>query len=600
MPTMPPSNKTKPTAGHAASNSKSKSTNRNNNNSKNKTANSIGNHNDPKTNPNPKKSSAPKTPKSAKPKKQPPKKDPPQKAIDPPLECTHAEFQALLSDARGLSSHREAAEELLDCARYGEVDAVRAILDVWGDHRHDDHCRDVVNDTDASKSTSLHKASANGHASTVQLLLARGAEHLPNDNGNTPLHWAAGAGHAKVVKLLLDHFDVLFLEQVEMETREKLQTMNCDNGDGDGDAVAKRTGSVERLDVLLKNNFGRSALTEGFASGDTPTVDVLLNHDSAEEERLIGGLERKDVGEEEGEDVAAGRGEGSENVDVRGGAGDETNKKEKNIKSILHEFDFLRGGRSDPSTSDCEERPSLFIRELPIAHADDPFGQSPIEDTTGLGIWCASLVMARWLASPKMTKRMEGKNVVELGAGCGVPGLATAVYGKPKSVTITDLNPETIENIQHNIGLNVSNTPAKLVGSSIDWGDDTTYPSDKIDYVIGSDLIYQKDIVPLLKKVVTGLLAKGGDNDDDDGNNANNSNSSSGGSFLYVAPEGGRDGLPEFINAMKTEGFECVSEEIAPAEYSENPLKNGDEEDCFLHFHELMGTVYVLYEFRRR
>ncbi len=65
----------------------------------------------------------------------------------------------------------------------------------------------------------------------------------------------------------------------------------------------------------------------------------------------------------------------------------------------------------------------------PIAHADDPFGQSPIEDTTGLGIWCASLVMARWLASPEMTKRMEGKNVVELGAGCGVPGLAAAVYG---------------------------------------------------------------------------------------------------------------------------------------------------------------------------
>ena len=53
--------------------------------------------------------------------------------------------------------------------------------------------------------------------------------------------------------------------------------------------------------------------------------------------------------------------------------------------------------------------------------------------------------------------------------------------------------------------------------------------------------------------------------------------------------------------AMKTEGFECVEEEIAPDVYiyRENPLKSGDEEDCFLHFHELASTVHVLYEFRR-
>ncbi|KAL7471716.1 hypothetical protein ACHAXS_012014 [Conticribra weissflogii] len=610
---MPPSTKSRPSGGNASSKSKSKS--------KSKPTNNNNNNNN---NGNPKKTSKPKRPlpqqqQQQQPRttqttqttqKQPTNTNPPKKATDPPLECTSSEFHALLGDARGLSSPREAAEELLDCARHGEVDAVRAILDVWGDGNHedddDDGSRRTVDATDASGSTSLHKASANGHASTVRLLLSRGARHLPNESGNTPLHWAAGAGHAEVVKLLLDHFDALFREREEMKGRRR--NNGCDDNHNDNDDDDDENDKVEQLDVLLKNKFGRSALTEGFASGDTPTVDVLLNHDSAEEERLIGGLERKDVADEEGEEIAAGRGEGDENADRKGGAGDETKKekekekeKEKTTKSILHEFNFLLGGQSDPfiSASDCEGHPSVFIRELPIAHADDPFGQSPIEDTTGLGIWCASLVMARWLASPEMTKRMEGKNVVELGAGCGVPGLAAAVYGKPKSVTITDLNPETIDNIQYNIGLNASNTPAKLVGSSIDWGDETTYPSDEIDFVIGSDLIYQKDIVPLLKKVVTGLLSTGLDNDDDDVSN-NNNKTRFGGSFLYVAPEGGRDGLPEFINAMKTEGFECVSEEIAPGEYSENPLKNGDEEDCFLNFHELMGTVYVLYEFRRR
>ena len=216
----------------------------------------------------------------------------------------------------------------------------------------------------------------------------------------------------------------------------------------------------------------------------------------------------------------------------------------------------------------------------PIAHADDPFGQAPVEDTTGLGIWCASLVMARWLASPSMRRRMEGRTVLELGAGCGVPGLTTAICARPRSVTMTDLNPETIDNLRHNIELNGCDARTVTAGA-IDWGDESTYPPHKLDYVVCSDCIYQKDIVPLLKKVVAGLL---------DPNH---------GTFLYVAPEGGRDGLPEFIAAMKAEGFECVREEAAPKAYGENPLKSGDEEDCFLHFHELAGTVYVLYEFRR-
>ena len=241
----------------------------------------------------------------------------------------------------------------------------------------------------------------------------------------------------------------------------------------------------------------------------------------------------------------------------------------------------------------------------PIAHADDPFGQSPVEDTTGLGIWCASLVMSRWMASPDMVRRMSGLTILELGAGCGAPSLAAAVHGTPKSVVITDLNPDTIDNARRNIGLNrlgggrddddddgdddaMTKKATSVTAASIDWADESTYPvsSDgkrlKFDYVLCSDCIYQGDISHLLRKVVSGLL-------DPDG-----------GSFLYVAPDGGRDGLEEFIAGMKSDGgFECVSEVIAPDRYRENPLKSGDEEDFFLHFHELASKVYVLYEFRR-
>ena len=144
-----------------------------------------------------------------------------------------------------------------------------------------------------------------------------------------------------------------------------------------------------------------------------------------------------------------------------------------------------------------------------------------------------------------------------------------------------------MNNLQYNIDINSNRPSSKSASGSwvervkamtIDWGDEKTWPSKTIDYVIGSDLIYQKSIVPLLKTVVNGLLA-------DDG------------IFLYVCPSDGRDGLKEFIASMKKDGFHCVKEQVAPDMYRSNPLSNGDDEEAFVHFHELPTTEYVLYEF---
>ena len=237
---------------------------------------------------------------------------------DPPLECTQEDFDSLLQDASELVDFDEASSELIDCARYGEVDACRAILDVWSVKQQPS--QNVVNAMDNSQSTSLHKAAANGHLSTVQLLLSRGADHLQNDSGNTPLHWAAASGHAEVVNMLLNHYDAVA-------------------------KTNKKNKPQQPLDVLLKNNFGRSALTEGFQSGDTKTVEHLLNHDSAEEERLIGGLDGKAVDDDE---LA---------VDGSDGGETKTTGADGGKKSIVHEFDFLR---------DCgvEDGPCVSIREL--------------------------------------------------------------------------------------------------------------------------------------------------------------------------------------------------------------------------------------------
>lgn len=271
------------------------------------------------------------------------------------------------------------------------------------------------------------------------------------------------------------------------------------------------------------------------------------------------------------------------------------NSVSTNSMGVTHEFDLLRDG-SLPVKKDNDENDSnktLLIRELPIAHADNPFGDKDEEDTTGLGIWCASIVMARWMASTDISSRFVGKSLLELGAGCGIPGLAAAMYSEAKTIYLTDLNPVTMNNMKYNIDLNSNHYHQqhlsgeklpwvdRVKAMSIDWGDKSTWPKEKIDFVLGSDLIYQKSIVPLLKNVVDGLLKTDG-------------------SFLYVCPdEGARDGLLEFIVAMSREGFKCVTKELAPPLFRSNPLSNGDDEEAFLHFHELPVTDYRLYEFRR-
>ena len=319
------------------------------------------------------------------------------------LEGTEAEFEELLGQAASLTSE-EAVTELVDCARYGESDAVRAICDKHGEtttNNADTATAPFVDSKNPSGNTALHMACANGHTHTCRLLLSRGANHLANSSGNTPLHWAAANGHEEIVKLLLD------------EPRFK-----------------------DKIDVLQKNNFGRSALTEGFSSSNTKLVGHLLEHDSAEEDRLIGGMKKEDVTNTDEADVAALNEDGSVKSSETGSSAS---------VQVIHEFDFLReetkmadgaqeeiessgGDDGDNNAAVDEKKNTILIRELPIAHADDPFGAKPEEDTTGLGIWAASLVCARWMASEKISSRMEGKSVIELGAGCGIPGLAVAFH----------------------------------------------------------------------------------------------------------------------------------------------------------------------------
>ena len=433
----------------------------------------------------------------------------------------------LVEQVKNEFTESECKEELVDAARYGDVDVVRSILHVYPQlHKFQDR----------HGNTPLHMSSANGHVEVTEVLLKHGAVvTVKNNAGNTPLHWASTNGHDATVQALL---------------------------------------MGQQVDVLQQNQFGRSALTEGFTSQNLDVVKSLLNHESACEERLIGATVGKSS-------------DGSQSMETE----TSTTAENGSSNNIVHQFVF--------------QGIEIETRELAIAESekDTILGQiDPSDDTTGLGIWASSLVLAQWLVSQIKEKSSWTKStnlrVVELGAGCGVPSLALAKacasFGSGDQgisncqIYATDFNPKTVDNLQHNVDINKNG----LVGSGVtvegmmmNWQDSSTWPKEPVDCLIGSDLIYQSDMVPLLIQTITGLLKPG----------------TSESRFLYVArTDGQRQGHSEFLAGMEASNFDR-RDIVAPIEYTQsNPLKSQDDDLCFMYFHELQSTQYTLYEFVRR
>eukprot|EP01031_Cornospumella_fuschlensis_P039944 gene39944-48649_t len=369
--------------------------------------------------------------------------------------------------------------ELLECARYGEDDDLRAIL----------QANIPVNFQDENGNTALHRAAANGHVACLKTLKDFGATFLPNQQGNTPLHWAAQNGQAEAIRFILDNFNV---------------------------------------DVLEKNACGRSALTEAFSSKNTDCIEHCLSHPSASEERLLpGGSQKADDSQDPMPPVP----ETSEEVDTEG-----ADSPLKN--AVTHQMQFTDSGSV------------VKVRELPITRADHPFGseEAPEDDTTGLGVWPASVLLAQWVARAcGDASGMRDLVVVELGAGCGLPALVAAAYCPCKEVYITDIHAPTLENAQFNVDLNAdlfAQRGVQVQVSNVNWKDEASYPASKADILLGSDLVYDAAILGLLVRAVAGMLKPGG-------------------VFLYVAPDSGRDGLSDLISALAAAGIDCVDK--APA-----------------------------------
>jgi predicted nicotinamide N-methyase len=156
---------------------------------------------------------------------------------------------------------------------------------------------------------------------------------------------------------------------------------------------------------------------------------------------------------------------------------------------VLQEYELALGGRSFRIlhtgaiiTHEEEQRFLGADRKLPY----------------GIVIWPSALALAHELAE----RPLEGKRVLELGAGTGLPGIVAAARGA-----------RVVQTDRQEVALHVAKVNAQKNGVPLEhrvadwtaWEDRETY-----DYVIASDVLYARDLHPHLRRIFETNLAPGG------------------------------------------------------------------------------------------
>ncbi|KAF0468363.1 Calmodulin-lysine N-methyltransferase [Gigaspora margarita] len=159
--------------------------------------------------------------------------------------------------------------------------------------------------------------------------------------------------------------------------------------------------------------------------------------------------------------------------------------------------------------------------------------------TGNICVWPAEEVLAYY--SLNNSHIFKNKNVCEIGGGmCALAGLFIAARCQPLSVTLTDGNPDCIQNIQYILNANPKLSSTDLCGKQMIWDCDTHYDI-TYDVVICADCTFDKQMHSHLLHVIRSILKKPSKNNPEEC------------LFLLCAPQRG-DSLQEFISLLKSQG----------------------------------------------
>ncbi|KAF1839192.1 hypothetical protein BDW02DRAFT_575670 [Decorospora gaudefroyi] len=129
-----------------------------------------------------------------------------------------------------------------------------------------------------------------------------------------------------------------------------------------------------------------------------------------------------------------------------------------------------------------------------------------LKNGCGGQLWPAGMVLSRYMLR-KHREDVAGKEIVELGAGGGLVGLAVAIGCKVNTTLyITDQEP-MFELMRRNITLN--NLQSRVSASIYDWGEPTPSQLPRHpDIILAADCVYFEPAFPLLQQTLMDLIGE--------------------------------------------------------------------------------------------
>eukprot|EP00746_Dinoflagellata_sp_MGD_P016103 gnl/MRDRNA2_/MRDRNA2_136162_c0_seq1.p1 gnl/MRDRNA2_/MRDRNA2_136162_c0~~gnl/MRDRNA2_/MRDRNA2_136162_c0_seq1.p1 ORF type:complete len:279 (-),score=62.86 gnl/MRDRNA2_/MRDRNA2_136162_c0_seq1:42-878(-) len=149
---------------------------------------------------------------------------------------------------------------------------------------------------------------------------------------------------------------------------------------------------------------------------------------------------------------------------------------------------------------------SLSIRQVP--HTSTCYG------STGGIVWPAATILAEVLPTIEEFRK-PNTVVLEIGAGCGIPGLTAAALctGPGARVVLTDEAAGVLENLQFVYRENAEKLNATVEVARLVWEElldgRVNSPAENVDVLIGSDLIWG-DRAEMVEQVLRRLVRPGG------------------------------------------------------------------------------------------
>eukprot|EP00434_Breviolum_minutum_P002231 symbB.v1.2.001964.t1/scaffold78.1/size345887/1 len=213
-------------------------------------------------------------------------------------------------------------------------------------------------------------------------------------------------------------------------------------------------------------------------------------------------------------------------------------------------------GESDLLWGDCLERSwhdgmlrvtrsyglgSSSFSVAPVIIHEFPYSAHPCSGVGGTGglVWRGALALAELLAE-RHELLATAEVILEIGAGCGLPGLAVAAQlasrGRSAQVILTDGPEAVLENLAANVAANLEQVkPVMLKAERLVWEDflagRSPAPVENVDLLIGSDVIWG-DRGGLVAEVAMHLVRPGG--------------------ALVISAQKGREGLDIFQEVLKS------------------------------------------------